>query len=443
MANVYCQIKDLTMSSHSFFLNTLIIAKSEQRLFAPGRNGGVITFTVRDTKDHFINCTVWGSEQFIKNCARAYKIGDIISIYQPKVLLKNSGSNYNPRTTSPFELSVNEGKSYIHRAIEQTDYLLRLRNQAVKPTSLALKLDDLVCRPGSDSVTADVVVLVRGVEPPRSVQTKFGEKTVRKVCLMDRTTELVSMVVWNPEYQARMELWKPMETILQLVDIRFEYSSFERSTVLSITSRTIIIENPANSSRSNEIMAHIHSISVEKYNELKSNKQKSIGPDAIKDVMSVHRIRDEMERDPTKEIAAIVYGVITKFDINAAIVKSCVNCKKLLLNRNECGMPNCDSIQSNGPRYVDKVYMAVSVTDHSGTLNCRIVDEHAQHILGHSAQGLKSMAEDDVDAIFNKFILERFAVKLIVRFKSKTEYFASIVSIETHNSHDVAEVLKP
>ncbi|XP_031637925.1 protein hold'em-like [Contarinia nasturtii] len=432
------------MYSHSFFLNTLIIAKTEQKMFSSGRNGGVITFTVRDTKDHFINCSIWGSEQFINNCARAYKIGDIISIYQPKVVQNTNDSIYHPRTTSPFELRVYEGNSFVHRSMEQSAHLLQLQNQSVKPTSLALKLDDLVCRPGSVAVTADVVVLVRGVEPPRPVQTKFGEKTVRKVCLMDRTTELMSMVVWNPDYQSRMDLWKPLETILQLVDVRFEYSAFERSTVLSITSMTIIIENPVNSSRSNEIMAYIRTMSADKVNELKNNLRKpTIGADSIRDVMSVKRMRDEIERDPTKEIAAIVYGVITKFDINAAIVRSCGNCKKLIWNRNECGMPNCDLIQSNGPRYVDKVYMAVSVTDYSGTLNCRIVDEHAQHILGHSAQELKAMTEDDIDAIFTKFILERFAVKMIVRPKSQTEYFASIVSIEAYDSNYVAQVLKP
>lgn len=160
MACVYCQIKDLTINSHSFYINALIIAKTEKKIFSSGWSSGVITFTVRDTKDHFINCSVWGSIQYIENCARAYKIGDTISIYQPKVIQKNSSSNYHPRTTSPFELKVNEGKSYIHRDIESSPNLLQLLNQAIKPTSIALKLDDLNFCPGSDSFrTADLVVM--------------------------------------------------------------------------------------------------------------------------------------------------------------------------------------------------------------------------------------------------------------------------------------------
>lgn len=157
MACVYCNIKDLTLNASSFFINVLIIAKTDKNILPTGR--GVITFTVRDTKDHFINCSVWGSEQFIENCARAYKIGDVVSIFKPTVKQKNSAGNYHPRTTSPFELQVNENKAFIHRVNEQIDTLLRLRNVAVKPTHLALRLDDLQFCVGTDPTTVDVVVL--------------------------------------------------------------------------------------------------------------------------------------------------------------------------------------------------------------------------------------------------------------------------------------------
>lgn len=127
-------------------------------MFQSGRNSGVINFTVRDTKHHFINCSVWGSESFIENSYRAFKIGDLISICNPSVVQKNTSSPYHPRTTSPFELKVSEGKSYIHRG-EHSSELLQLKNQAIKSTSLALKLDDLNFRIGSDILNADFVAL--------------------------------------------------------------------------------------------------------------------------------------------------------------------------------------------------------------------------------------------------------------------------------------------
>lgn len=124
-----------------------------------GGNVGVITFTVRDTKEHFINCMVWGTEQFIDTCDRAYKIGHAITVYHPKVSQKNDNSSYRPRTSSPFELTVNENKAMIHRFTDESNDLLPLRNETIKATSLALHLGDLDTHPESEPLNADLVVL--------------------------------------------------------------------------------------------------------------------------------------------------------------------------------------------------------------------------------------------------------------------------------------------
>lgn len=159
MANCfYMQIKDLTLLSHSFFVNALIIAKTEKRAMST-RNVSVITFTVRDTKDHFINCIVWGSDKFIDTYDRAYKIGDVIAIYNPKMSQKNENSSYRPRTSSPFELTVNENKAFIHRFPEDSDDLLALQNQTIKSTSMALYLRDLDTHPESEQLSVDLIVL--------------------------------------------------------------------------------------------------------------------------------------------------------------------------------------------------------------------------------------------------------------------------------------------
>lgn len=128
-------------------------------------NVGVITYTVRDTKEHFINCIVWGSEQFIDTYDRAYKIGHIIAVYHPTVSQKNENSSYRPRTSSPFELTVNENRAFIHRFTEDSDDLLRLQHQAIKSTGLALYLHDLDTHPESEQLNIDLVVLGKSCDP--------------------------------------------------------------------------------------------------------------------------------------------------------------------------------------------------------------------------------------------------------------------------------------
>lgn len=275
---------------------------------------------------------------------------------------------------------------------------------------------------------------------------------MQKVCLMDTTCASMMMTVWHTDYHERMEHWKPLETVLHLVDIRAEYSDFERSTALTITSKTIIIERPSNSTRCMELLAYLHMLSIEQIESLKATQSTAtIDLASITEVYTIKRILDQIERDGggvgggVKEIAAIAIAVITKFDINSAWIKSCAHCKRFLSrNRDQCESVACNTMTpTDGPKYIDRFYMAVSIADHSGTLNCRMVDEYAAQILGYSIGELKLVPEHEIDAIYNRFILQRFAVKLIVKPKMAKEYFASVLSIENVPSVDMAAALKP
>lgn len=267
---------------------------------------------------------------------------------------------------------------------------------------------------------------------------------MRKVHLMDKTMDSMTMTVWHSDYQERMDQWQPLQTILHLVDVQVKYSDFERSTVLIHTSRTIITENPIRSTRSAELMAYMHSLSLDKIESLKSNQPgASIDAASIKEILTVKRILDQIERDNSNEIAAIVIGVITKFDINSAIIKTCVHCKRFVQrNREYCDNDTCNLTETNEPRIVDRIYMNVSIADHSGTLNCRMVDENAQNALGYTADELKMQSEEAINATFNRFMLQRFAIKVIVKPKSTKDYFASILAIEHMESDDMATALK-
>lgn len=272
---------------------------------------------------------------------------------------------------------------------------------------------------------------------------------MRKVCLMDTTVDAMMMTIWHADYHERMDHWKPFETVLHLVDIRAEYSSFERATTLTSISKTIIIENPSKSTRCMELLVHIQMLTEDQLELLKLTQSTApIDLDAITEVFTVKRILDHFERDGNggaKESAALVYGVITKFGINSATIKSCVHCKRFFTrNRNQCENEACNAMTvADGPKYMERIYMAVSIADHSGTLNCRMMDEYATQILGYSADELKSLPEEEIDAIFERFILQRFAIKVIVKQKSANEYFANVLSIENVRSADMAAAMKP
>lgn len=273
-----------------------------------------------------------------------------------------------------------------------------------------------------------------------------------KVFLMDSTVETMTMAVWNADYHDRMDQWKPFETVLHLVDVSAKYSDFHGSTALTLTSKTIIIENPLASTRRMELLAYIQMLSDDQLELLKQPQPSaSIDLDAITEVFTIKRILDRLDRDGgnggnTKEIPALVYGVITKFGINSATIKSCVHCKRFFTrNRDKCENDACNTMAlSDGqPNYIERIYMPISITDHSASLDGRIMDEkYATQILGHSGAELKLLPEDEIDAIFDRFILQRFAIKMIVKRKSANEYFVNVLSIENVHSDDMAAALK-
>lgn len=273
---------------------------------------------------------------------------------------------------------------------------------------------------------------------------------MRKVHLMDSTVDEMTLTVWSPDYHGLMDQWKPFKTILHLVDVGANFSDFERTTALALTSKTIIIENPTNSTRCMELLAHIQSLSEDQI-ELLKQAQPTVAIDlaSITEVFTIQRIMDQLERDDnggTKEIAALVYGVITKFGINSATIKCCIHCKRFFArNRDQCENAACNAmpVPDGGPNYTERIYMAVSFADHSATLDGRMMDENAVQLLGHSGAELKSLPEEEIDAIFERFILQRFAIKVIVKRKSANDYFVNVLSIEPVHSDDLAAAMKP
>lgn len=86
---------------------------------------------------------------------------------------------------------------------------------------------------------------------------------------------------------------------------------------------------------------------------------------ATTEVYTIKRILDQLERDDNggaKEIAALVYGVITKFDDNSVFIKCCIHCKRVFTrNRYQCENEACGTmlVPDDGPNYTERIYVAL------------------------------------------------------------------------------------
>lgn len=452
-----CAIQDLAPHKKYIFVTGLIIAKGEKRVFNARGNGvmkAVITITIRDTKDHFINCTIWGTENYVDNCVRAYKIGDIIVINKPTVQQSSSVNQYAPKTTSPFNLQFSEDKGMIYREDPQYfPYLIELRNKSIKSTSLALTLADLAALPESQSTYVDLIVMVQTLDTTQSIRTKYGLKSMRRALIMDTTKHSMPLIIWLPEYQQIADKWIPMQTILHLIDVFFQYSEYDQTHILTLNSRTILIENPIRSSRSNSLLAYIHGLPPAVYDELKGVQPKvnvidAVDLDAVTDVMTAEKIQRIIDEGTGTNVTVKFYGVITKFDIDSSfgrdpIIKCCVYCDRYLVKNQKCDNLYCTPKLGNGRDYVEKYSVALNASDHSGTLvNCRIFDEYANVLFGCSASQFKQLSDSRINNIKDAYYLQRVAFKLIVKPKSRPGYAVNVLSIDFEHPHTMATQMK-
>lgn len=452
-----CTIQDLVLHKKYIFVTGLIIAKGEKKVFNGRANGqmkAVITITIRDTKDHFINCTIWGSENYVDNCVNAYKIGDIIVINRPTVQQASSVNQYAPKTTSPFNLQFSEDKGMIYREDPHNfPYLMELRHRAIKSTSLALNLVDLVALPDTQRTYVDLIVIVQTIEPTQSIRTKNGLKSKRRALMMDTTKHSMPLVIWSPEYQQMADKWIPMQTILHLVDVIFEYSEYDRSHILTLNSRSILMVNPIRSVRSNSLLAHIYGLAPAEFDQLKGvpakvNAIDAVDLDTVTEVMTIGKMLRLIREGAGTDFPVKFYGVITKFDIDSGagrdpIIKCCVHCDRYLVKNQKCDNVYCIPKLGNGRDYVEKYSVTLNVSDHSGTLvNCRISDEYASNLFGCSAREFKQLPDSRIDDIKNAYYLERVVIKMIVKPKNRNDYAVSVLYIGSESPYTMATQMK-
>lgn len=436
----------------------VIIAKGEFRKITSKFNGnenGTITFTLRDSKRHFINCKVWGSEQFVNAYDTAFKQGDVIVINRPRVVQKDSDANrYHPQTTTPFQLTVNEGFSYIYReSIENQPHLASLVSETIKSTSLALYISD-VCGDGVQCDTVakfvDLLVAVRAVKT-RTVRTKNGEKTIREIHLMDASMETIKMTLWSRNDIERADKWQPLKTILHMVDVQCKFSAYDRTMALRKDGATIFIENPKQSSRTKALRDYITKVPVEvraEWSNDASFEDKATDLDTITEVMSVQKIKD-LAKNSNREFTAVLYAVITELDLDPTsrrrpIQRSCLHCNKYMSPKSEyCSTTVCVQKSVPGKNYVDKFDIRMNLSDHSGTLHrCHMYDRHAAEFLKRDLDEYLQLPETAFERIHWLHFLERHAIKLLVKRYADETPFALVLEISAIDPVSTAAKLK-
>uniref|UniRef100_A0A1B0D4X2 MEIOB-like N-terminal domain-containing protein n=1 Tax=Phlebotomus papatasi TaxID=29031 RepID=A0A1B0D4X2_PHLPP len=429
----------------------IIVGKSEPKIFEnmDGDERGVLTLTIRDSPYDTINCVFWGSKEFIMTTSDNYKYGVVVNIMEAKVSSPSERSNYQPKTSSRFLLTINEGKGRIYLHTGPQDNFRKLLNLPLKPLGLTLSLTDVNARgelASGDFV--DLLVVVRMIRPLREIKTRHGRIThCREIVVMDKSFPGMLLTFWGKTCDDRINSWKPMETCLILYDIKSDYSSFYRAVTLNFTSRTLITEN-IQVSEAKELIAYAATVPpLEKFSFESTDLPI---PEEIRTVMTVQQILDRAEGhliSNEEQFTALVYAVITKFDLDGfgrIVTERCSFCKRI--TDGDCSDTNCVNLQFQTSQKNSLTFeILMDLTDHTGTsTNCRLMRDAAEKLIGMSPEEFLKLSPQQKTNLKWKTLLERCAVKVVVRKKSvyRPRMWIGIVECVLADHDDVAKNIK-
>lgn len=253
MANISRKaLNELSIESSDIVITAVILSKTDPNVFQLKESTeyrSVSLFTIRDSKRYITNCKCWGSKDKIEDYHRKFNIHDVIDIIYPRVVpIRDNQQEFQPIVTLPYQLVLNEGIGCIEKHLGDIKDITTLCRLSIRPLSSVLNLADI----NSTNVNfkghyVDLLVAVAVMKPVKEVRAKSGYplKCLELVVIDRSLPSGMVLTIWNSGWiQRSQQYWKPLKTVLHLIDVKVGYSEFHKTTTLGLSSRSLMFENP-------------------------------------------------------------------------------------------------------------------------------------------------------------------------------------------------------
>ncbi|ALC48614.1 hdm [Drosophila busckii] len=432
----------------SFSTVVLIISKSKSNIFLDKLSHdqrGVITFTVRDSKQDITHCKCWGSKASVDEYQAMLQIGDVVDIVGAKVMAlmppAAGDQRYQPRGTLNCALVVNDGHGYVvkHKPddVQTIERLRQLAQHPHKPLSSTLRLADVRCAvPGAPAAYVDLLVVLAAARPVRELKRKTPGRQDNSLlhCLELLVSDAscpegMILSLWHADWIRRAQRWRPRQTLLHLIDVRVAHSTYQGCPVLSYTSCTLIYEQPLpQSPECQQLLAFATNMPLPSFD--------MPGPTNVDQLPAAHEIQvpmtvrqiyaraeGELQSSTSEQFTAVLYAMVTKFDIDgfsSCFSKKCKYCQRLMpQNSSECSNELClleFSLNCSGARYDYFFNINIQFSDQTGSLvETRLSGGIAEQLLGVSANAFQQLSEQRKSQLKWRFLLKYFETKLFIR----------------------------
>uniref|UniRef100_A0A1A9WH53 MEIOB-like N-terminal domain-containing protein n=1 Tax=Glossina brevipalpis TaxID=37001 RepID=A0A1A9WH53_9MUSC len=397
----------------------LVLNKTEPNIFLAKNDTqyrGVFTFTIRDSKQHIINCKVWNRQEKVEEYYKNIKLGDVVDIICPKIAVHYQQKDvkqpcYQPITTLPLILELTEGGGFVQKRsyhdLNNYSQIRQLWRIPHKPLHGVLKLADInntVNNANTQNYFSDFLVMIGLIKPLREFKTPRDNKPKRCLELVVFDESLPNgmlLTIWQRDWMERaLEFWKPLHTSLHLIDFKVAYSEFYKSCTLSLTARSLIYENPYGQETQSliQVASTISDTAFKTFSQMKAETLPK--PEEVHAIMTVKQIYDRIEgtlHDNKQEMTAVLY----------AMGKTMCDSEKCLLTF---------SLDDCGEKYETFFNINLHLSDHSGTLlEARLTDTIASRLLGFNPSEVQQLKDQQMDKLKWSFLMDYFEVKLFIR----------------------------
>ncbi|XP_076434165.1 meiosis-specific with OB domain-containing protein isoform X4 [Peromyscus maniculatus bairdii] len=448
----FTALSDLHPNMANLKIIGIVIGKTDVKGFPDRKNIGseryTFSFTIRDSPDHFVNVSSWGSEDYIRPLSESFKVGECVIIENPLIQRKETEreEKFSPATPrvcfynsgwpgipylylSGLEhvlvllqirpasqmlglqinwkllLSENHSMVKVCSPYEVDTKLLSLIHLPVKESRDYYSLADIVANGHSlDGRIINVLAAVRSVGEPKYFTTSDRRKGQRcEVKLFDETEPSFTMTCWDNESILLAQSWMPRETVIFASDVRINFNKFQNCMAATVISKTIITTNPVNT------IVDVYTV----------------------EQLKVKALRNEGKADP---FYGILYAYISTLNIDDETTKvvrnRCSGCGYIVNEAsNTCTI--CEKDSSKLQSFFLGFDVLVDLTDHTGTLHsCSLTGSIAEETLGCTINEFLAMTSEQKTKLKWQFLLERskIYVKLILSHRARGGLKVSILS---------------
>ncbi|XP_076793300.1 meiosis-specific with OB domain-containing protein isoform X2 [Arvicanthis niloticus] len=409
----FTALSDLHPNMANLKIIGIVIGKTDVKGFPDRKNIGseryTFSFTIRDSPNHFVNVSSWGSEDYIRSLSDNFKVGECVIIENPLIQRKETEreEKFSPATPSNYKLLLSENHSMVKvcSPYEVDTKLLSLIHLPVKESGDYYSLADIVANGHSlDGRIINVLAAVRSVGEPKYFTTSDRRKGQRcEIKLFDETEPSFTMTCWDNESILLAQSWMARETVIFASDVRINFNKFQNCMAATVISKTIITVNPVNT------IVNVYTV----------------------EQLKVKALKHEGKADP---FYGILYAYISTLNIDDETTKvvrnRCSSCGYIVNEAsNTCTVCNKDS--SRFKSFFLSFDMLVDLTDHTGTLHsCSLSGNIAEETLGCTINEFLAMTSEQKTKLKWQLLLERSKIylKLILSHRARGGLKVTILS---------------